>query len=354
MSIETKNGELKAPIFQTIHGSFVDGYGCRTTIFLKGCPLRCKWCCNPESQRVYPEVKYNKDNICTGCGRCVEVCPAGALEVVKKAAVVKGSDKAGEAEGEEARSGNCNVCPPLPSAGHNEAPINTVEEWDVVIDREKCTHCGKCGDVCRTDKLEIYGKDYTVDEIFEEIRRDEKHYDSTGGGVTIGGGECTMHGEFTLALIRKCKEHYIQTALDTCGYITDEAGLQAFDEADYVLLDIKGLDPERHKENTGVDNEMILQNLRRRNEMGKPVIIRYPLIPGFNDDELPAVAEMLSHYPVVERVDIIPYHDYSKVKYEALGMEYQIDEPAAILSPEEEEAILDIFRKYGLKAQIGG
>ncbi len=318
-----KNKELTALIFQTIHGSFVDGYGCRTTIFLKGCPLRCKWCCNPESQSIYPEVKYNKDNLCTGCGKCVEVCPSGALKVV---------------------------------ASDNSCCKGQKLEYDVVIDRAKCTHCGKCGNVCRTQKLEIFGKPYTVDEIFEEIARDERHYDATGGGVTIGGGECTMHGEFTLALVRKCKEHYIQTALDTCGYITNEAGLQAFDEADYVLLDIKGFDPARHKENTGVDNALILKNLKRRNDLGKPVIIRYPLIPGYNDsvEELEAVAEMLSHYPVIERVDIIPYHDYSKIKYEALDMEYQIDKPATILTPEQEEEVLQHFRKYGLRPQIGG
>ncbi len=317
------NKELKGLIFQTIHGSFVDGYGCRTTIFLKGCPLRCKWCCNPESQSMLPEVKYNKDALCTGCGKCVEVCPSGALKVVAK---------------------DCSSCK------------GQKLEYDVVIDRSKCTHCGKCGDVCRTQKLEVFGKLYTVDEIFEEIARDERHYDATGGGVTIGGGECTMQGEFTLALVRKCKEHYINTALDTCGYVVNEAGQKAFEEADYVLLDIKGFDPVRHKENTGVDNELILKNLKRRNDLGKPVIIRYPLIPGYNDsvEELEAVAEMLSHYPVIERIDIIPYHDYSKVKYEELDMEYLIDKPATIMTPEEEEEVLAYFKKYGMKAQIGG
>ena len=165
-----------------------------------------------------------------------------------------------------------------------------------------------------------------------------------------------MHGEFTLALVRKCKEHYIQTALDTCGYITNAAGLQAFDEADYVLLDIKGYDPVRHKENTGVDNELILNNLKRRNDLGKPVIIRYPLIPGYNDneEELKQTAELLSHYPVIERIDIIPFHDYSRVKYEELGMEYLIDRPGTILTPQEEESVLSYFKKYGMKAQIGG
>ncbi len=317
MSEKQNKEELSALIFQTIHGSFVDGYGCRTTIFLKGCPLRCKWCCNPESQKTYPEVKYNKANLCTGCGKCIEVCPANALTLIK-----------------------------------NE----TEDEYDVLVDRDKCTHCGKCGDVCRTDKIEIYGKPYTVDEIFEEIKRDERNYDATGGGVTIGGGECTMHGEFTLALVRKCKEHYIQTALDTCGYITNEAGLQAFDEADYVLFDIKGFDPVRHKENTGVDNELILKNLKRRNDLGKPVIIRYPLIPGYNDsvEELDNVAELLSHYPVIERIDVIPFHDYSRVKYEELGMDYPVECVATILTPEEEEEILLHFKKYGMRAQIGG
>ena len=320
MKTVNEKGELTALIFQTIHGSFVDGYGCRTTIFLKGCPLRCKWCCNPESQNVYAEVKYNKENLCTGCGRCAEVCPSGALTIVEK----------------------------------NNA--ETGEKYDVIVDREMCTHCGKCGAVCRTEKLEIWGREYTVNEIFEEIRRDERHYDATGGGVTIGGGECTMNGEFTLALVRKCKENYIQTALDTCGYIIDEAGLQAFDEADYVLLDIKGFDPVRHKENTGVDNKTIFDNLKRRNDMGKPVIIRYPLIPGYNDmeEELEAVAEMLSHYPVVERVDVIPFHDYSRVKYETLGMEYLVDRTGTILTPEEEDEVLQHFKQYGLNAQIGG
>lgn len=309
----------KVLIFQIIHGSFVDGPGCRTTIFLKGCPLTCLWCCNPEGQRVEAEVKNNKNNVCTGCGDCVTACPVGAISM------------------EEILDGE-------------------VKDYRINVDRRKCTHCGKCAVACGTGRLEMFGAPYSVDEIFEIIRRDERQYSSTGGGVTIGGGECTMFGKYTLELVRKCKEHYINTALDTCGYINNPEGLQAFDEADYVLFDIKGFDPARHKANTGVDNALILKNLRRRNDLGKPIVIRYPMIPGYNDsdEEIDNMAKLLSEFKMIEHVDIIPFHDYCRVKYEQLGIEYPIETSATMLTEEDEKTILERFERYGLKAQIGG
>lgn len=312
-------------VFHIIHGSFVDGYGCRTTVFLKGCPLRCKWCCNPESQNEYLEIKLVEDAACTGCGKCEQVCPTGAVSVSK--------------------TNHKNV----------QNTDNGLDEA-VRINRGKCIHCGKCAEACLTGKIETFGKPYTVDELFEIIKKDEVQYQATGGGVSIGGGEAAMHGRFTLDLIRKCKENYIQTALDTCGYITKKEGLQALEEADYALFDIKGMDPVLHKENTGVDNKLILENLERRNTLGKPVIIRVPVIPNFNDmpEELNAIAKYLSTLRVIERVDLIPFHDYCRVKYKQLGRTYPIPETTRPISNEEEDILLHRFLKYGLNAQIGG
>lgn len=299
-------------VFQTIHGSFVDGHGIRTTVFLKGCPLKCVWCCNPEGQSFEPELKFTAAK-CTGCGNCVPLCPTGAIKL---------------------------------------AP----EEWEarVCIDRTRCTNCGKCLAACYTGALDCFGQYYTVEELFAVVQKDEQFYRSSGGGVTIGGGEATWQPAFTLQFISKCKEHYIHTALDTCGYTTSPAGLKCLEEADLLLYDLKDLDPDRHLQNTGVSNEPILENLKRLNAMGKPLIIRLPVIPGYNDAEqnLQATAAFLSTLQSVERVDLMPVHEYGKVKYEQLGKAYKLKVQA--IPRERQEEIKALFEGHGLQTQIGG
>ena len=301
--------ETKGLIFNIVHGSFVDGYGVRTTIFLKGCPLRCLWCCNPEGQSFEPELKINATR-CNSCGRCIPVCKQGALSL----------DDAGL----------------------------------IAVDRGKCIRCFECMEVCYTDALDRWGTWYTVDEMFEIVQRDSNYYSTSGGGLTIGGGEATWQADFTLELINKCHEYKIPVNIDTCGYVSDPKGIECLRAADMLLFDVKGIDPKDHEKNTGVSNDVIQKNLKMLSDERKPMIIRLPLIPGYNDSEenLKATAELLASLKSVERVDIIPLHQYGKVKYEGVGMEYMLE--AEDMDNERQEELRSFFESYGLKTQIGG
>lgn len=303
---------LRGLVFHIIHGSFVDGHGIRTTVFLKGCPLKCVWCCNPEGQAFHPEIKLTLSK-CDGCGRCIPVCSTGAILL--------------DLEQEDA---------------------------GLRIDRELCTNCGRCIEVCYKGALDCFGKYFTVDELFDVVKKDEQFYRSSGGGVTIGGGEATWQPTFTLQLIRKCKENYIHTALDTCGYTTSADGIKALEEADLLLFDIKGMDPQDHLKNTGVSNEPILENLKRVDAIGKAIIIRVPIIPGYTDSEqhLKSTAEFLSKLKSVQRVDLLPVHEYGKVKYQQLGKKYKLS--VQPISQKRQDEIKVFFEQYGLKVQLGG
>ena len=296
-------------IFNKVQGSFVDGWGIRTTIFLKGCPLTCKWCCNPEGQSFAPVLKVTCDK-CDGCGRCESLCPQKAL---------------------------------------------TVRDGIVVVDRRACDVCGQCADFCWTGALEPFGRYYTVDEMFQFLQRDAAFYTSSGGGVTIGGGEATWHPGFVLPLMEKLHAAGIHVAIDTCGYVDTPERLQVLKNADLLLFDIKGMDPARHLENTGVSNELIWRNLRMLGDMGKDIIIRMPIIPGYTDDdgEIRQAAEELSKIRSIRRVDILPVHQFGRVKYDQIGMEYTVD-PTLTIPEERQQAIKALFEGYGFKTQIGG
>ena len=276
--------DIQGLIFHIIHGSFVDGYGVRTTVFLKGCPLRCVWCCNPEGQQVYRELKYSF-KLCNGCGNCISVCPENAISFD-------------------------------PESRDNKIRINRI----------LCTNCGECINVCYTDALDYFGNTYMVNELFSIVKKDEHFYREQGGGVTIGGGEPTMQARFTHEFIRKCKKNYIHTAVDTCGYATSKEGFEILEDVDLVLFDLKGIDSGEHIKNTGVDNEIILNNLKKLNDARKKIIIRVPLVPGYtdSDERLEKTAVFLSKMTSVERVDLMAYHEYGIVKYQELGMEYRV------------------------------
>jgi len=298
----------KGLIFNIVHSSFVDGYGIRTTIFLKGCPLRCIWCCNPEGQSFNPELKVTYSH-CDGCNRCVDKCRHGAL---------------------------------------------SIRDMSVSVDRSKCDACGDCLDYCYKDALGIFGTWYTVDELFKIVQKDEPYYRASGGGLTIGGGEATCWPEFVLELLQKCKEQGIHTAIDTCGYTTSEKGLECLKRADLLLFDIKGLDSERHMRNTGAGNEIIQKNLRMLSAMRKPIIIRIPVITGYNDadEALEEEARLLSGLNSIERVDLIPVHEYGKMKYEQIGKDYKLSsEP---VPDERQKRLVRLFESYGLRTQLGG
>ena len=295
-----------APVFNVVHGSFVDGWGIRTTILLKGCPLRCLWCCNPESQRREPELQVI-DEHCSGCGRCISRCPKGAL---------------------------------------------SLQNGTIAVDRTHCDGCSACVRACWPGALQIWGKLRTADDVFAECLRDRSFYAQSGGGVTLSGGEPTQHPEFCLEMLRLCHEAGIPVAVDTCGQVTTEAGLAVLRQADLLLFDVKGLDPEVHRRNTGIDNRVIQKNLLSADKWGKDIIIRYPVIPHHNLREAEAIAELISTLGHVRRIDLIFYHQYGTGKYTQLGREYLLREDPV---PEEEQSrILQLFSSRDLPVQVGG
>jgi pyruvate formate lyase activating enzyme len=308
--MEKDTKELSAPVFQIIHGSFVDGFGIRSTVFLKGCPLHCKWCCNPEGQHFTQQIWYLQEH-CNGCGRCVDVCKQNAI--------------------------------------HKEKDT-------VSIDWQKCKSCGACADVCWMDARKPVAKLTTPQQIFERILREKPYYDRSGGGLTIGGGEATCYPEFCMELIRLCHEAQISVAIDTCGYLVREESRQVLLSADLLLFDLKGMDEKHHIENTGVSNVPILQLFEEMVQKKKPMIVRVPIIPGCNDStqELTALASYLKGKDAVKRVDLMPYHEYGTSKYAQLGMLYPIDEKVTYLPTKRVEEIVKLFEICDLPVQIGG
>ena len=300
-------------VSQIVHGSFVDGYGIRTTVFMKGCPLRCLWCCNPEGQQGYPEISFTSSK-CSGCGNCIPLCPVNAIR----------------ADGSS-------------------------ENGTIIIDRRICTNCGECIEKCFTGALEFFGRYYSVDELFQVVIKDRQFYQSSGGGVTIGGGEPTFQTSFVHAFIEKCRNNYIHIAVDTCGYTSTEEGMEILKKADLLLYDLKNMESEKHLKITEVSNKIILSNLRTLNSMGKEIIIRMPLIPEYTDSEknVTLMAQFLAGLKSIIRVDIIPFHKYGVIKYQKLGKLYKLDRLRPI-SDQRVNEIKNIFRLYGINAQIGG
>lgn len=302
---------LRAPVFNLVNGSFVDGPGIRTTIFLKGCRLRCKWCCNPEGQSFQPEIRFLAAHCRSGCSDCVSACPEGAIRR---------------------------------------------ETGTLKIDRTKCIGCGRCETACFEDALRLFGKWYTPEDLMGRIRREKPYLIRSGGGVTIGGGEATCWSAFCRELIRLCHAEGIHTAIDSCGYPCTEETLAALDAADLVLFDLKGMDSAQHQENTGAGNKEILRTFEHLRATNKPVIVRAPLVPGYNDspEELAALGRLLCESPNVERVDLMPYHEYGVSKYEEIGLAYPLTGKVEPYSQDQVRQLLEFFRTYHPNVQIGG
>ena len=278
-------------VFNIQKFSVNDGPGIRTTVFLKGCPLRCVWCHNPESKLAKPEIMYSPTK-CIGCRACEAVCP-------KK----------------------CHI----------------FSEDKHIFDREKCIGCGECVKVCYTDALSLAGEIKTVDEVIAEVMKDKVFYDNSGGGMTLSGGEPMMQFEFTLALLKAAKEKGLHTCMETCGFAKAEAFKEVAPYVDIFLFDYKITDSDTHKKYTGVDNELILNNLHILDEMGCNTVLRCPIIPDINDNDehLCAIAELGNSLKNVLEINIEPYHPLGKDKATMLGREY----PLAHLTFPSEESV---------------
>lgn len=297
-------------IFDIERFAIHDGPGIRTLVFMKGCPLRCLWCDNPESQKVSPELALFVGK-CIGCGKCLEVCAEGAIYKY----------------GDELR-----------------------------FDWERCTNCGKCAEVCPSEAKKLIGKRVTVEWLVDEIMKDLVFYQKSGGGVTIGGGEPLLQFEFVRQVLEECRKRGISTAIETCGHGEWNQVEKVLDYTDLVLFDIKHMDAKRHRALTGISNDLILENARKISSNGSPkIMIRIPVIPTLNDSEenIVDVARFVSRLGNIEEVNLLPYHRLGESKYEQLGREYKLKD----LEPLDENGVQgfkEILESYGLKVQVGG
>lgn len=265
---------MKLPVTRIQRFSTHDGAGVRTVVFLKGCPLRCAWCHNPETQRLQPEVLYFAGK-CIGCGACAQVCPHGA---------------------------------------------HLLQETSHVFDRTKCAACMACAEACPAAALEPAAQNMDLDEIVRAVLRDRAFYGETGG-VTLSGGEPMVHGPLTLELLRRCKAAGLTTAVETCGHFDPELLPTLAQVTDEFLWDVKDTNPDRHKAYTGVDSSLILRNLRSANALGARLILRCILVRGvnLNDAHAQSVRALYRSLSHAERIDLLPYHPYGSSKSAQLG-----------------------------------
>ena len=283
-----------------------DGPGIRTVVFFKGCPLRCKWCQNPETQKMENRILFNQA-LCIGCRKCIDVCPYGAID---------------------------------PLTGY--------------YDRTRCVACGRCVENCYSGARTIPGKQLTLEEVFRTICDDLIFYQKSSGGVTLSGGEVTMHPDFAVELLNACQERGIHTAIETCGYCTEEVMRRFLHGVDMFLYDIKHTDSERHRLYTGVGNERILSNLFLLAENRKNIVIRMPFIPGVNDEDenLVEMGKIALRVRAME-VHLLPFHQLGEGKWDNLDIYYECRN---FQSPTEEQLqyAKDILERMGLCVNIGG
>lgn len=266
-----------------------DGNGVRTTVFLKGCQLRCRWCSNPETQAFFPEMSFFPDK-CIACRNCQKLCPVQALDE------------------------------------------------QLVADRKLCRDCYKrdqafaCTKQCYTKCRKITGEHMSAHQVYEEVRRDVQFYEASGGGVTLSGGEPMAQPDFAYAMLRIFTERWIDTAIETCGFAEKEDYIQTVPYLNTIFMDIKQMDPQKHKEWTGQSNEKILENVkcvdRLAGQYGNRFFIRIPIIPGFNDqpEDVEATAKFVSSLKNVTGMELLPYHKLGRGKYYSLGRPYPLEE----------------------------
>jgi pyruvate formate lyase activating enzyme len=295
-------------IFNIQRYSIHDGPGIRTTVFLKGCPLNCWWCQNPESQLSWQEMVFWEDR-CIGCGACSLNCPSGAIQM------------------------------------ENKKPVT---------DKSKCNLCGECSRICPAQAWEMIGKKLTAEEIVKEVEKDLVFYEESGGGVTFSGGEPLGQSEFLESLLICCQKKKINTAVDTSGYISWEILSKISSKVDLFLYDLKIMDNERHKKYTGASNELILENLKKLSSIHNNIFVRFPVIPGINDDyrNIKETGKFLSSLKIAQ-VNLLPYHYIGVDKYRRSGRTYKL----VTTQPPSEEKLSEvsaILRKFNLNVKLRG
>ena len=287
--------------------SIHDGPGIRTVVFLKGCPLRCKWCANPENLEGKLQIGWIS-KLCTGCGRCAKTCRFNAI---------------------------------IPGEGPR-------------IDREACTRCAECVDTCFYKALVRYGEEMTAEEVFAKVRRDKMFYDTSGGGVTVSGGEPLIHPEFVAELFTYCRGEQIHTCIETCGCVPQKAFETAAPVTDLFYFDLKIADPKIHRQYTGTDNEQILANARYLAGTGANILFRQPLIPGINDteDNIEGISAFIRSLGRADlALQLMPYHRMGLSKYAALDKPYELEE-IQIMKPEEIEEVRSKYEALGVSCSI--
>ncbi|MGE5397617.1 MAG: glycyl-radical enzyme activating protein [Chitinophagales bacterium] len=301
-----KGGEnSRALIFNIQRFSLQDGPGIRTLVFFKGCSLRCLWCSNPESQKAVPELMYD-ERVCQRCGKCSDTCPDKAL---------------------------------------------CFDENDCVrLNPDGCNVCGLCTDNCSFKAITLAGAWKTVAEVFDEIRRDTSFYHSSGGGVTLGGGEPLLQPKFVVALLKLCQENHIHTAIETAGLAAWQSLKEAASCLNLIYYDIKQIDPVKHQKLTGVDNRLILKNLSRLARIYTNITVRYPLIRGYTDgdDDLLRLAVWVKQNIPDPTIELSPYYGYGEYKYQMLGRSYILRGSATPPRNEIDRAI-ELIRSCGVQ-----
>lgn len=302
-------GERMGIIFDIKRYSLHDGPGIRTTVFLKGCPLNCPWCQNPESRDYSAQVLFREAE-CIVCGTCTDECPTGAIS----------------------------------SVNANRKP-----------DTDKCIRCGTCTESCPTGAREMVGRVVSVQEVVRQVAKDQLFYDESGGGVTFSGGEPLAQPDFLAGLLEACGAHGFHRAVDTTGFASPDTLLRVARETDLFLYDLKLMDPELHLRFTGVSNQIILSNLELLARLGIKVNVRYPVIPNVNDDleNVRQTANFIRSLDGTPEVSLLPFHRAAKDKHKRFDLDYRLDETLES-SEEQLDRICEIMEENGLTVKIGG